>query len=196
MRVYEAATKRRSIRRFKMIPVPYSALEKCIDAARLAPSGRNHQFCEYVVINDAEILPAIFDNIGGSAKLPPEQGGPRPDQTAKAYTIILLSKASESPERRRITLFDAGMAAENIILTAWEQGIGCCPILMFNEKDLKLILDITEDYDIALVIAMGYPDEAPVAEPVKESTNIYVDENNIRHVPKRKLADVIHKNGF
>ena len=53
-----------------------------------------------------------------------------------------------------------------------------------------------EDYDIALVIAMGIPDEAPVAEAVKDSTNIYVDANNVRHVPKRKLADVIHKNGF
>ncbi len=196
MNVYEAATKRRSIRRFKNKAVPDTVLEKCIEAARLAPSGRNHQFCEYIVINDAEILPAIFDNIGGSAKLPPEQGGPRPDQTAKAYTIILLSKASESPERRRITLYDAGMAAENIILTAWEQGIGCCPILMFNEQDLKLVLDIPAEYDIALVIAMGYPDEMPVAEDVKDSTNIYVDEKNVRHVPKRKLADILHKNRF
>ena len=197
-KIYDLMIKRRSIRRFKAIPVSYSALEKCIDAARLAPSGRNHQFLDFIVINDAETLPAMFDNIGGSAKLPPEQGGPRPDQTAKAYTIILINKAKEGGDasRRRITLFDVGMAAENIILAALEQGIGCCPILMFNEKDIKAFLNIPDDYDIALVIAMGIPDEAPVAEVAKDSTNIYVDDKGVRHVPKRKLADVIHKNGF
>ncbi len=198
MKIYEAAIKRRSIRRFKNKAVPYSILEKCIDAARLAPSGRNHQFLEFIVINEAEVLPAMFDNIGGSAKLPPEQGGPRRDQTAKAYTIVLINKAKEGgdPARRRITLYDVGIAAENIILTAWEQGIGCCPILMFNEKDIRMFLNIPDDYDLALVIAMGYPDEMPVTDDAADSTNIYVDDKNVRHVPKRKLADVIHKNKF
>ena len=199
MSTYDLMIKRRSIRRFKNKAVPDSALEKCIDAARLAPSGRNHQFLEFIVINSAEILPAMFDNIGGSAKLPPDQGGPRPDQAAKAYAIILINKAKEGGDaaRRRITLYDVGMAAENIILEALEQGLGCCPILMFNEKDIKAFLHIPEnDYDIALVIAMGYPDEAPVAEDVKDSTNIYVDTKNVRHVPKRKLSEVMHKNGF
>jgi nitroreductase len=197
-KIQDLMTTRRSIRRFKTIPVPYSALEKCAHAARLAASGRNHQFCEFIMINDPEILPAMFDNIGGSAKLPPDKGGPRPDQTAKAYSVILIDKAKEGgdPARRRITLYDVGMAAENIILAAWEQGIGCCPILMFNEKDIKMFLNIPDDFDIALVIAMGYPDEAPVTEAVKDSTNIYVDDKNVRHVPKRALKDVMHKNKF
>ena len=77
MKVYEAIEKRRSIRRFKNKAVPYEALEKCIDAARLAPSGRNQQCCEYIVINDAKVLPGIFEHIGGSAKLPPDKGRPQ-----------------------------------------------------------------------------------------------------------------------
>jgi len=197
MNVYEAALKRRSIRRFKDKAVPYAALEKCIDAARLAPSGRNQQLCEYIVINDMAVLPGIFEHIGGSAKLPPDKGGPSPAQTPKAYTIVLINKTKEGDAaRRRVTLIDVGLAAENIILTALEQGIGCCPILMFNEKDLKLILDIPDDYDIALVIVMGYPDEIPVADAATDSLNIWVDDKGVRHVPKRKLADVIHKNKF
>jgi nitroreductase len=197
MNVSEAASKRRSIRRFKDKAVPYPALEKCIDAARLAPSGRNQQLCEYIVINDAKVLPGVFENIGGSAKLPPDKGGPAPSQTPKAYTIVLINKAKEGDTaRRRVTLIDVGMAAENIILTALEQGISCCPILMFNEKDLKLILEIPDDYDIALVISMGYPDEAPVADAVGDSLNVWVDAKGLRHVPKKKLADIIHKNKF
>lgn len=197
MNVYEAILKRRSIRRFKDKAVPYEVLEKCIDAGRIAPSGRNEQLCEYIVINDAKVLPGIFENIGGLAKAPPDKGGPRPEQTPKAYTIVLINKKLEiDAKRRRVTLTDVGLAAENIILTALEQGIGCCPILIFNEGDLKLILGIPDDYDIGLVIAMGYPDESPVAEAAKDSVNVWVDEKGIRHVPKRKLADIIHKNKF
>jgi nitroreductase len=197
MNVYEAASQRRSIRRFKDKAVPYSALERCIDAARLAPSGRNQQLCEYIVINDAKVLPGIFENIGGSAKLPPDKGGPAPSQSPKAYTLILINKTREGDAaRRRVTLMDAGMAAENIMLTALEQGIGCCPILMFHEKELKLILEIPDDYDIALVIAMGYPDESPVAEVAADSLNVWVDAKGLRHVPKKKLADIIHKDKF
>jgi nitroreductase len=197
MNVYEAITKRRSIRRFQNKAVPYEVLEKCIDAARLAPSGRNQQLGEYVVINDPKVLPGIFENIGGSAKLPPDKGGPRPEQAPKAYTIILINKTLEGDaNRRRVTLIDMGLATENIILTALEQGIGCCPILMFNEADIKLLLEILDSYDIALVIAMGYPDESPVADVATDSVNIWVDEKGVRHVPKRKLADIIHKNKF
>jgi nitroreductase len=197
MTVYEAILKRRSIRRFKNKTVPYEALEKCIDAGRLAPSGRNQQVCEYIVVNDAEVLPGIFENIGGSAKMPPEKGGPGPSQTPKAYTLILVNKSLEGDaNRRRVTLYDVGMAAENIILSALEQGIGACPILMFNEKDLKLLLEIPDEYDIALVIIMGYPDESPVAEVAADSVNGWVDDKGLRHVPKRKLADIIHKNKF
>jgi len=197
MTVYEAILKRRSIRRFKNKAVPYEALEKCIDAGRLAPSGRNQQVCEYIVINDARVLPGIFENIGGSAKMPPEKGGPAPTQTPKAYTLVLANKTLEGDaNRRRITLYDVGMAAENIILTALEQGIGACPILMFNEKDLKLILEIPDEYDIVLVIAMGYPDESPVADVATDSVNIWVDDKGLRHVPKRKLSDIMHHNKF
>jgi nitroreductase len=82
------------------------------------------------------------------------------------------------------------------MLTALEQGLGCCPILMFNESDIKMLLEIPDTYDIALVITMGYPDESPVVDKAKDNVNIYVDEKSVRHVPKRKLADIIHHNKF
>ena len=197
MNVYEAIKKRRSIRRFKNKAVPYAALEKCIDAARLAPSGRNQQLCEYIVINDDKVLPGIFEHIGGSAKLPPDKGGPSPEQSPKAYTIVLINKTLEADiNRRRVTLIDVGLAAENIMLAAVEQGLGCCPILMFNESDIKMLLEIPDTYDIALVIAMGYPDESPVADEAKDTLNIWVDDKGKRHVPKKKLADIIHHDRF
>lgn len=173
----------------------YDILEKCVDAGRLASSGRNQQVCEYIVINDAQVLPRVFDNIGGSAKLPPEKGGPLPANTPKAYIIILINKDWEADaSRRRITLYDVGMAAENIMLVALEQGIGACPILMFNENGLRQALSIPDGYDIALVIAMGYPYESPQVEVATDSVTGWVDDQGVRHVPKRKLVDIVHHN--
>jgi nitroreductase len=195
MNVYEAAMKRRSIRRFRDRPVPYEALTMCVDAARLAPSGRNSQVCEYLIVDRAAELAAVFDNIGGSVKLPPDKGGPRPEQRATAYIIVLVNKALEGDaSRRRITQYDIGLAAENIMLVALEQGIGACPVMMFNEADLKRALKIPAEYDIGLVIVMGYPDEAPVTDVASTSLSIYVDDEGVRHVPKRKLADIVHRN--
>jgi nitroreductase len=152
--------------------------------------------CEYIIVNEPALLSGVFGHIGGSAKLPPEKGGPRPDQAAKAYTIVLINKALEDKDSRRVTYYDVGLAAGNILLTATEQGIGGCPILMFNEEGLRGLLKIPDRYDIGLVIAMGYPDEAPVAEVAEGPVDIYVDDKGVRHVPKRKLEDIIHRNGF
>lgn len=197
MKVLEAALKRRSVRRFKDRPVPFEVLEKCVDAARLAPSARNLQVCEYIAINDPAILPGIFENIGGSAKLPPDKGGPRPEQTARAYIIILINKNVEpDANQRKMSYYDVGMAAENIMLVALEQGIGACPVMRFDESALKPMLNIPDNYDIGLVIVMGYPDESPVAEVSVGTVDVKVDDKGVRHVYKRKLADILHKNGF
>jgi len=197
MNVYEAAMKRRSIRRFEDKPVPYEVLEKCADAGRMAPSGRNQQVCEFVIVDDKQMLPEMFDNIGGSVKMPPDKGGPLPENTPKAYFVIVINKSMEADtNRRRITLYDMGMAAENIILTALEEGLGCCPVMMFNEEGIKKACSISDDYDVGLVIVTGYPVETSVAEVATDSTTGWVDEKLVRHVPKRKLADVVHHNGF
>ena len=198
MNVIEAVAKRRAIRRFKDKPVPYAALEKCAEAARLAPSGRNQQTCEYVLINSPDVLPGIFENIGGSVKLPPDKGGPGPSQQPKAYIIVLINKAVEGDaNRRRVTYYDVGMAAQNIMLEAVEQGLGSCPVLMFNEANIKPVLNIPDTHDIALVIVMGFPDESPAADAVVDgNTTVTVDAKGVRHVPKRTLADIVHRNGF
>jgi len=197
MDVYKAAISRRSIRRFKDIAVPYEALEKCVNAARLAPSGMNRQLCEYIIIDDEQLLPKVFDSITRWAGQPKPKGTLL-EHTPKAYIIILINSAlgAELGGNQRLTIYDVGLAAENIILVALEQGLGSCPMLGFERDELRQVLNIPEGYDIALLVALGYPDERPVAEVATDSVRSWVDNQGTRHVPKRKLEDILHRNKF
>ena len=95
MDVYEAVTKRRTIRKFKDTTVPYDVLERCVDAARLAPSGRNMQLCEYIIVDDKETLTQALNTVSslGGESIPasgwPSAGSP------KAYIVVLINKELE-----------------------------------------------------------------------------------------------------
>ena len=82
------------------------------------------------------------------------------------------------------------------MLVAMGQGISTCPMMMFNESELKQALDIIPNYDVGIVLAMGYPDENSVAEVATDSVEYWVDSQGVRHVPKRKLEDITHLNKF
>ena len=198
MDVYEAVISRRSIRRFKDVAVSYDVLEKCVNAARLAPTGRNRQLCEYIIIDDEQLLPKVFDSITTWAGQARPLGGPPSGHRPKAYIITLINSALEAELGgiRRIAIYDVGMAVENMILVALEQGIGSCPILSFRQNELKQILNIPDNYEIALVLALGYPDESPVLEISNGAIEYWTDSQGTRHVPKRKLEDIIHRNKF
>ena len=198
MDVYEAVVKRRTIRQFKDIALPYETLEKCVNAARLAPSGKNLQLCEYVIIDDEQLLPQTFDSVTVWAGQARPTGGPPPRHRPKAYIVTLINTTLEAElgGNRKLTTYDASLANENMMLVALEQGIGACPILSFDAGELKQLLNTPDKYDIALMLALGYPDESPVTETSTGPIEYWVDSQGVRHVPKRKLEDIMHHNKF
>ena len=207
MDVYEAATTRRSIRKFKDAAVPYEILEKCVNAARLAPSARNRQPCEYLIVDDEKLLPGVFDCIHSWGGQPKPKGTAPPGNEPKAYLVILINKPPQAETGRDraptafydlgiIARYDAGMAAENIMLVALEEGIGTCPISALQERDLRQLLKVPDNYEIAMVLAMGYPDEKVAAATGTTNERPWTDSQGVRHVPKKKLEDVLHRNTF
>jgi nitroreductase len=198
MDVYQAVITRRSIREFKDTPVPYDILEKCVNAARVAPSAANRQVCEYVIVDDEKLLPQIFDTVGSWFGVPrPKEGWP-PGRRPKAYIITLINKPLESElgGNRLDTSYDVGMAAENMMLVALEEGIGSCVITSFKQGKLREVLNIPDKYEIAMALALGYPDESPVLEVATDSIKRWIDSEGVRHIPKRKLEDITHRNRF
>ncbi|MDD5127219.1 MAG: nitroreductase family protein [Dehalococcoidales bacterium] len=195
MDVYEAIMKRRTIRRFKDVPIPYEVLAKCIDAARLAPTGRNLQLLDFLLVDDERLLSEVFPTIASWAQTP-RPSGPPPGHRPRAYVVIMIDtvREKETGGSRRSTQVDAGMAAENLILAALEQGIGTCAILSAVESEIRQVLNIPAKYEIGVVVAMGYPDESSITEVYTTVTKPYLDEHGVRHVPKRKLEDVLKRN--
>ncbi len=199
MGIYEAILKRRSIREFKNKAVPYSALEKCVAAARVAPSAANRQLLEYIVVDDEALLPQMFDAVsiwGGVTR--PQDGWPD-GRRPRAYIVVLINKALETELKgdSRNTGYDVGFAVENMTLVAEELGLGSCGITSFNRGKVSELFKVPDKYEPGIMLALGYPDESPVLETMAGgSTKRWLDDRGQRHVPKRELKDILHRNKF
>ncbi len=190
MSVYKNILERRTIRRFQPRPVPYKILERCVNAGRMAPSGANLQPWEFIIVDDKNKAQNVFPTLAWAGYL--ENGAPPKGQEPMAYIVILLNKEI----RPRGGHHDTGMAAQNIMLTAHEEGLGSCCIGSVQRNRLRAILNIPETREIDLVIALGYPAEKSKAEKARESIKYWKDDEGILHVPKRCLKDLVHRNSY
>jgi nitroreductase len=198
MDVYEAVTRRRSVRRFKDTTVVYAVLEGCVDAARLAPTAMNSQLCEYIIVDDVRLLLQVLDAVLVWVGVPRPSNGWSPERRPKAYIVTLINNrlAAELGAGKRNAAYDAALAVENMVLVAQEQGLGSCVITSFDRKKLRRALNIPDRYEIAILLALGFPDESPVLEIAVGSIERWTDDKGVLHVPKKRLEDVLHCNKF
>ena len=190
MDVYEAILSRRSIRRFKQKQITSDILKKLVNAARLAPSAANLQPLEFFIVNDKDLCSEIFKTLSWAGYIKPKWT-PNPQERPVAYIIMLI----KNPDNKWY-LRDVSLASENIVIAAEGEGIGSCILCNINKDEIRKILDIPDKIFIDSVIALGYKDEKSVVEEFKENVEYWRDGNNIMHVPKRKLEDVIHINTY
>jgi nitroreductase len=196
--VLQAIARRRSVRRFKEKLVDFSILEKCVEAARLAPTAKNVQVIEYVAVNDKKLLPQVLNTVRIWAGVVQPDGGWSAEKRPQAYiaAIVNWELRQKRGASERNTAYDAGLAVENLVLVAEGLGLGSCVITSFGAEELAGVLCLPKGYEIAMLVALGYPDERPVIETSSDSIERWVDEKGVRHVPKRPLADILHRNGF
>jgi len=191
MSFYNLILSRRSIRQFKPEPISPEILEKLVNAARVAPSAANIQPLEYIVVDDKELKQRLFHCLKWAAYIAP-QGDPKPGHEPAAYIVVLVN----SSLREKGYEYDVGAAVENIILAAWEQRVGSCWIISVERDKVQEMLKIPSQYKIDAVVALGFPNEKPVIEEMKDSVKYWKDEEGRLHVPKKGLKDIIHFNGF
>ena len=188
--IYEKITSRRTIRKYVQKDVPQEVLLRCVDAARLSPSGANRQPLKYVIVNDQELIKEVFGTLSWARYLPDYQ--PSDHEMPRAYIVVVLDRNIHENAGH-----DAGIAAMSISMVAYDEGLGSCILGSVNREKLKVILKVPDGLDIVLVVALGYPAENPVADEVKAGDIKYwLDENGVLHVPKRNLKEVVKWNRY
>ena len=191
MDVLEAIRQRRSIRKFRPDPVPEEALDRLLDAARLAPSGSNRQARKLVVVRDAETRARVaaacsFVRTTGEVRVQQHIAeapvvivacGREQDATAMYYREGKLAIASGREIQEQsggamaplgsCFLVDLAIALDHLSLAAVAEGLGGCWVMAADERQLKEILGIPVDIRAPIVMTLGYPDESPDPRPRK-----------------------------
>jgi nitroreductase len=191
MSFYDLIISRRSIRQFRSEPISQDILKSVVNSGRLAPSAANRQPLEFIVVDETSKREEIFPCLKWAGYIAPK-GNPKPGQEPQAYVVVLVN----TDIREKGYEWDSGAAIENMILTAWEKGIGSCWIISCDKARVQIILNVPDLYKVDSVIAFGYPAESPVIEDLQDSVEYWKDEQDCLHVPKRKLTEVIHFNKF
>jgi len=190
MSVYETILLRRSIRRFQQKPIDIELLRNFVNAARVAPSAANLQPLEYFIVTEEDLRAKIFETIGWAGYIKPTWK-PSKNERPTAYIIILIKDINNKYYMR-----DVGLASENIVLAAEEKHIGSCILCKIEKNKIQEILKIPDNLHVDSLIAFGYKAEQAVVENFKESVEYWRDENEVLHVPKRNLDDIIHVNNY
>jgi nitroreductase len=180
--------KNRSYRRFyEEVDIKLDTLKELIDLARLSASAMNAQPLKYILSCEPERNSLIFPYLTLGAYLK-DWSGPGKGERPVAYIIILGDTVIS-----RFSAYDAGIAAQNILLGATEKSLGGCIIASIDREGLRKALDISLRYEILLVLVLGKPREKVVIETVGPNgeTKYWRDVIGVHHVPKRPLDDII-----
>lgn len=154
MKVLEVIQKRRSVRKYKEDPIPEKALMRVLEAARLAPSGKNFQPWKFIIVKDKALKEKLAQASAGQFFM------------AEAPIIIVGCGFPDNcyahmGRYMKSWSVDVTIALEHLILQAQEEGLGTCWIGSFEEEEVKAILNIPENVKVLALTPLGYPDEIP-----------------------------------
>lgn len=152
--------KRYSSRMYKTDPVGRDMIDRCMEAARLAPSACNSQPWKFIVCDREPLRQDLADQ--AFAGIYSMNAFAR-----KAPVIIAVIRQSSQYASKLggmfrgtdFSLLDIGMACEHLALQAAEEGLGTCILGWFHEKNVKRLLELPFSSKVDLLVSLGYPAE-------------------------------------
>jgi nitroreductase len=168
MDTLEAIRARRNVRQFTERPVPDADLDRILEAGRLAPSSKNTQPWDFVLVTDRDQLRRLSEVWHGGGHI-----------AGAAAAIALVLPVLDDPGRRLTARFDLGQTAAFIQLAAADVGVGCGHSSVGDQALAREVLGLPDDVEAALILDLGYPADRPLA-PLK------------RH-DRRPFDDVVHR---
>ena len=166
MHVGDAIKSNRAVRQFAERPVPPEDMVRILNAGRLSGSAKNRQPWTFVVVSARETLRAL-------AACGPWCG----HAAGAAFAVVLVVDDLRTPPTLT-TPFDLGRASQNMILAAWELGIGSCMGTIYEPEVARQALGIPAGKDVPWLISLGYPhpDDDPRTRPPRAGGRRSLDE--------------------
>lgn len=181
----------RSIRLFDYnIKVPISVLKKAIAASVFAPTIYNLQPLKYRIVSDAITCEKIFNMVSWGKRLKNWEG-PKMHERPSAY-IVIINDTNIVKDYNRVWL-DVGSATQIIRMVLTKKGYGSCILGSFDIERLKGLLGLNKNFIPMIIVAVGKAVEKCITESIEisNSTAYYNDSDNIHHVPKRTLEEIL-----
>ncbi len=157
MELEKAIMERRSIRQFTDKPVEKEKLQELLEAAIWSPTAGNIQPWVFICVTD----PKMVHNIRVVS----------PGMLWSTSAVICICSDQQKALRAGgkggavLSLFDCAMAAQNILLRAFDLGLCSCVIRSFNQAAVRELLDAPEHIHPELLIILGYSDQSPKPPP-------------------------------
>ena len=167
--VWEAVSHKRVIRQFSDRPIGSEELVRILNAGRRAASSKNLQRWQFIVCRNREHLEEL------------SAVGPWADHLGRAtVAVALVTPDPGAADAPLSVMFDLGMAAGNMMLVAWELGIGSVPATVYEQDLARRLLGYPEDHHCEYILSFGYPaDPEDLRRPNKAGGRV-------------ALADIVH----
>ena len=136
MDTFLAIASRREVRDYEPRSLAPEVEERILDAGRLAGSSKNRQPWRFDVVPGGLLADFVY----------------APSNLRGAPFVVAVVVSGKGP-----VSFDAGRAAQNMLLTAWNEGVGSCPNGIADEPAARAALELEEDEKIAIVLSFGVP---------------------------------------
>jgi nitroreductase len=137
---YLTVVSKREVRNYAPRPLEPDVERQILEAGRVAGSSKNRQSRRFVVLRD----PALVEEAAASVY--------RGENVRGAALVVALVVGGRGP-----TAFDAGRAAQNIMLAAHALGVGSSPNGVADPDRLRAAVGHGEDESVAVVLTLGYP---------------------------------------
>jgi len=156
MDVRLAISSRRETRDYADREIPADVVERILDAGRLAGSANNNQPWTFVVVEDPGARARLADHVYA------------PGNVDGAKLVVAIAAGGKGP-----LAFDCGRAAQNMLLAAWNEGVGGTPNGMPDVEAAGQVLGLADGERPYIVLTFGYPDRPrdPASQTPEEWSN-------------------------
>jgi nitroreductase len=168
LETWDAIRARRNVRQFTSEPVPVAHLDRILEAGRRAPSSKNTQPWDFVVVTDRDQL-AELSRVWQFAS--PVAGS--------AATIALVAPAPADGRLGDVVRYDLGQVTMSMMLAAADLGVGSGHSAVGDQELAREVLGLPADRLCAYLIPLGYPADRPLTP--------------IARPDRRPFADVVHR---